>query len=409
MINIRKRNNLYEYRFEVGKVNGKRKQISKSGFKTKRDAYIAGQRAYEEFINGENTKECNMLYSEYLDYWMREYFEINYKYSTAKRYKESFSNIKKELGNYKLSVLTPYILNQALLKLYQTSGTRDALRNYQKVIKSSLRDATYYFGFIKNNPAGDLEIPRVLSFELKKNNIGHIYTKEEMEIILGRFKNNKVFICAFLTACYTGMRTGEVFALTWNDIDLDNRIIKVNKTVYAKDKEENGRWYLGTTKTIGSSREVYICDTLYSVLSDYKNLQVKYKKEYCKKYKRYTLKEIKNKYGKLVEYKVIESQSRNNKIQMVFTGKDGTYSGTDIIRYPFRIIHHELGIQCRFYDLRGNFATICLRNGCEIKDIAEILGHKRIETTQKYYILSLKENKKKVTKVFEENISLNDV
>lgn len=50
MINIRKRNNLYEYRFEVGKVNGKRKQISKSGFKTKRDAYIAGQRAYEEFI-----------------------------------------------------------------------------------------------------------------------------------------------------------------------------------------------------------------------------------------------------------------------------------------------------------------------------------------------------------------------
>lgn len=105
-----------------------------------------------------------MLYGDYLDYWMKEYFEINYKYSTAKRYKEAFSNIKKELGNYKLSVLTPYILNQALLKLYQTSGTRDALRNYQKVIKSSLRDATYYFGFIKNNPAGDLEIPRVLLF-----------------------------------------------------------------------------------------------------------------------------------------------------------------------------------------------------------------------------------------------------
>lgn len=109
-----------------------------------------------------------MLYGDYLDYWMKKYFEINYKYSTARRYKESFSNNKKELGNYKLSVLTPYILNQALLKLYQTSGTRDALRNYQKVIKSSLRDAAYYFGFIKNNPVGDLEIPRVLSFELKK-------------------------------------------------------------------------------------------------------------------------------------------------------------------------------------------------------------------------------------------------
>ena len=81
------------------------------------------------------------------------------------------------------------------------------------------------------------------------------------------------------------MRTGEVFALTWNDIDLDNRIIKIRKTVYAKDKEENGRWYLGTTKTIGSIREVYICDTLYSVLSNYKKLQIKYKKEYGKNYK----------------------------------------------------------------------------------------------------------------------------
>ena len=230
-----------------------------------------------------------------------------------------------------------------------------------------------------------------------------------MEIILGRFKNNKVFICAFLTACYTGMRTGEVFALTWNDIDLDNRIIKVNKTVYAKDKEENGRWYLGTAKTIGSHREVYICDTLYSFLLKYKVLQNNYKKEFDKNYKHYTLEEVKNKYGKLVEYKIIKSNSKRNRVERVFTRKDGTYSGTDIIRYPFRIIHHELGIQCRFYDLRENFATICLRNGCEIKDIAEILGHKRIETTQKYYILSLKENKKKVTKVFEENISLNDV
>ena len=53
------------------------------------------------------------------------------------------------------------------------------------------------------------------------------------------------------------MRTGEVFALSWDDIDFDNRIIKISKTVYAKDKEERGRWYLGTTKTSGSQREVY--------------------------------------------------------------------------------------------------------------------------------------------------------
>lgn len=167
-LNVTKRGNVYQYRFEIEKVNGKRKFITKSGFKTKNEAYIEGQKTMNLYLNGDLLTESQMTYSDYLDYWMKEYFEINYKYSTAKRYKESFSQLKKELGNFRLSALTPYILNQALLRLYQTSSTKEALRNYQKVIKSSLRDATYYFGFIKYDPAADLQIPRVLSFELKK-------------------------------------------------------------------------------------------------------------------------------------------------------------------------------------------------------------------------------------------------
>ena len=199
------------------------------------------------------------------------------------------------------------------------------------------------------------------------------------------------------------MRTGEVFALTWNDIDLDNRIIKISKTVYAKDKEEKGRWYLGTTKTIGSKRDVYICDTLYNILLDYKNTQDNYKKQYSKNYKKYILEEVKNKFGKLVEYKIVESNSRRNKVDMVFTRKNGAYSGTDIVKYPFKIIHHELGIKCRFYDLRGSFATKTLRKGCEIKDISKVLGHSRIETTENYYINCTKDNLKDVRKVLKKN------
>lgn len=132
--------------------------------------------------------------------------------------------------------------------------------------------------------------------------------------------------------------------------------------------------------------------------------QNEYNKEYGKKYKRYSLEKVKNKYGKLIEHRVIDSNSNRNRIQMVFTRKDGTYSGTDIVRYPFKIIHNELGIKCRFYDLRESFATISLRNGSEIKDIAEVLGHKRIETTEKYYISSTYEDKKKVIKTFEQKI-----
>ncbi len=168
-INIRKRGKVYEYFFEGTKVNNKRTRISKSGFRTQNEAFEYGLKAYNDYINGEiASRKSQMSYSDYLDYWMKEYFSINYKYSTAKRYSETFETIKKEIGKYKLCALTPYILNQSLLRLYQRSGTKESLRNYQKVIKSSLRDATNYFGFIKNNPAVDLQIPRVLSFDSKK-------------------------------------------------------------------------------------------------------------------------------------------------------------------------------------------------------------------------------------------------
>lgn len=168
-VNVRKRGKVYQYQFEIGTINGKRKYINKSGFKTQNEAYAAGQIAYEKYINGGVTfKQSQMLYSDYLDYWMKEYFEINYKYTTAKRYSEAFETIKKEMGKYKLAYITPYILNQALLRIAQRVNSKDALRNYQKVIRGSLRDAAYYFGFIENNQVADLQSPRVYSFEVKK-------------------------------------------------------------------------------------------------------------------------------------------------------------------------------------------------------------------------------------------------
>ena len=94
MISIRKRGNTYQYCFEERKVNGKRKQITRCGFKTKNEAYTAGQKAYDEFINGVTSIECNMLYGDYLDYWMKEYFEINYKYSTAKSASEVMNKLE---------------------------------------------------------------------------------------------------------------------------------------------------------------------------------------------------------------------------------------------------------------------------------------------------------------------------
>lgn len=90
---------------------------------------------------------------------------------------------------------------------------------------------------------------------------------------------------------------------------------------------------------------------------------------------------------------------------MVFTKDNGLYVGTDIIKYPFKIIHNELGIQnCRFYDLRGSYATQILRKGAEIRDVADILGHSRVETTENYYISSTEESRKEANNILEKVI-----
>ena len=131
-----------------------------------------------------------------------------------------------------------------------------------------------------------------------------------------------------------------------------------------------------------------------------KNIRI-FRRFYKSKYKYYYLKQAKNKYGKLIEHKIIEGNNKNKNVEMVFVKKDGTYIGTDIIRYSYRIIHKELKINCKFYDLRGRFATKVLRSGIEIKDISTVLGHSKIETTENYYITIIKDTLKKVCESFE--------
>ena len=111
---------------------------------------------------------------------------------------------------------------------------------------------------------------------------------------------------------------------------------------------------------------------------------------------------------KITEYRIIEVRGKvrlSNKINLVFVNKKGKYSGTDSIRYPFKIIHNEIGLSnCRFYDLRGSYATKILKNGVEIRDVADILGHKNIETTENFYISSTEDSRKYATDIFDDAI-----
>lgn len=404
-INIRKRGNVYQYSFEIAKIGGKRKQMTKSGFKTKFEAQQQGTKAYNEYLNTGNTfKENQVSYSDYLDYWIEHYCKSNLKYNTIQTYVTIINKyLKPNIGSYRLTSITSVRLNTFISELCMKHDySRVYFANILKVLKGSFRDACDVYGLIKYNPALTIRLPKM---NKSIEDVKHVYSQEEIEKILDRFKNDDTFTCAFLTSCYTGMRTGEVFALTWEDIDLENRIININHSVYDKKKDKKGRWFIGTTKTETGTRKIHISQTLYMALNNFKLKQDKLKKLYGNKYHYYHIEEEKNAYGKVVEYRIVENDNTGNtynNINLVFTIHDGTYKGTDIIKYPYSIIHNELGIKkCRFYDLRGSYATKILKNGVEIRDVADILGHRNIETTENYYISSSKESRKEACDIFD--------
>jgi len=404
-VNIKKRGKVYQYQFEIARVKGKRKFLNKSGFKTKAEAIEAGNLAYTEYLNaGVPFKECKISYSDYLDYWINNYCRTNLKYNTINKYQTLIEKyIKPKLGMYRLSTLTSVRLNLFITEIVdEYDFSRAYFKNILKVVKGSFRDACNLYGFIKYNPAMTLRLPKMDNIE---EDAKHLYTQEEIIKILMRFRRQETFTCSFLTSCFTGMRTGEVFALTWEDIDFENNIIHIKHSVYDKPKDEKGRWYIGSTKTISGTRDVFMSPTLSNALRNFKKRQDWLKEIYGNKYIYYHIEDVKNEFGKVIETRIVENkigEEYENNIDLIFTRNDGTYSGTDLVRYPFKIIHDEMGIEkCRFYDLRGSYATKILNNGVEIREVADILGHRNIETTENYYISSTSDSRKYATEVFD--------
>ena len=322
--------------------------------------------------------------------------------------------LKPEIGKYRLSSLTSVKLNSFIAELCNKYNFKKAYyNNILKVLKNCFRIATDVYGFIRYNPALTLKLPKIEdNNDFKK----HLYNKNEINMILERLKDDDTFTCAFITSCFTGMRTGEVCSLTWDDIDFTNRVINVKHTVYDKPDDGKGRWYIGTTKTKQGTRQISMSITLYNALTNYKKKQQYLKNVFGNEYYTYHFEDVLNKHGKVTEKRIVQNEGnilQINKADMVFTRPNGKYVGRNILNYPFKIIHKELGIKnCRFYDLRGSYATINLRNGIEIRDVADILGHKYIETTENFYISSTDENKKNVSNVFDSFMSstiINDI
>lgn len=399
-VTIQKRGNFYQYKFEIAKVDGKRKFLSKSGFKTKSEAEKEGVIAYNDYLNtGNPFSATDISYSDFLDYWLENYCYINLKYHTIEGYSNIIKNhVKPNIGYFRLSQITRSTLQEFINKIYvNKSFSKNFLNNIKKVIKGSFTYA-YETNFIKVNPAIGLKLPK---YDIPPEDPAHIFTNEEISLILDRFKNNNCVYYAFLTAYCTGLRIAEVFALTWEDIDFYNKTISVNKNILKKNQEGGTKqrhisgnsttvWYFGTCKTETSYRTIPIGDTLVNALKEYKQEQEEHRKNYGDTYMKHYKKTVINPYNNKQEIKIINAHAEIDvalpEVKLVFLKNNGVFEGTDSCKYPFKVIHYELGIPCRFHDFRDTHATRLIESGADIKAVSKRLGHRNIDTTYNIYV-----------------------
>lgn len=420
-INVIKRGSKWQYRFEGASINGKRKQYSKSGFSTKKEALEAGAKAMAEYNTiGTIITPSEMSISDLLDSWMLNYVKINLSDSTIHGYTNIVEkHLKPSIGRHMVKSATTQMLQELVNTIYIEKGfSWSSMKNIVTVIKGSFKYAQKTLKIILFSPAEDVMLP-------KKGPEDHRYRVheiDEIERILTYLMDKPHQYYAALTAYYTGMRISEVYGLTWDAVDFEHGLIRVNKIVkklsknYVKGRDRGIKgkaktiWYFGDCKTTKSFRTIPVGDRLLNELAEYKARQEENEKEYDEYYKHHFLKKEETSSRRKV-YQIITQDSTIPfpdlpETKPVFVSADGSFNGTNTWSHANQEIRSRLGIEFSFHDLRHTHATILLENGASIKDIQERLGHDKAQTTLDMYVENSPKMSKATADIFEKTSSI---
>lgn len=419
-LRTRKRGKTWEYSFEAAKVGDKRKSVSKGGFRTKADAIAAGTQAMNKYNNtGMAFTPSEISVADYLDYWFDNYCKINLKYNTQLGYLNIIENhLKPHFGSYKLNAVTGGSVQQYINQLKINGLAKSSAVGILSVLSAAYEYAIEPLGYAKENPCSRTKMPK---FE-KKPKERYIITPADFNCIIQRFPEGNPFYIPLLLGYYTGMRISEAFCLTWDDIDLESRIISVNKAVLKRNysidarkasemkdgKEETSAWYFSTPKTSGSIRKIQFGTTLYDALKREKISQKKNKMRYGEYYTDHYLKPETDEKGNTI-YRIIPVEHcidcALQKVDLVCVRENGQYVSTDSFKYCSRVIHNELKLAFDYHSLRHTHATTLIENGADVKDVQIRLGHNNITTTLQTYTHATEKMASRSVDIFEQAVS----
>ena len=299
--------------------------------------------------------------TDYLDRWLNNTVKQNAAPTTHKRYEQVVRlHVVPYIGHVRLSKLAPLHIEQLFV---QQEKNNVSARNRQMsgtALHTALSSAVR-LKLIPYNVCSDIQKPRITKREMQA------WTLEESQIFLKEAEDDRLH-ALYVVAIATGLRQGELFALSWPDFDDDTGDLFVQRTL----EEISGKLRLKETKTAKGRRRIALPRFAIDAL--------------------------------LVHRKRMLTEG-NIKGPIFCDTWGGFLRKSNFIRGSYKPLVKRAGVSAiRFHDLRHTAATLLLLQGEHPKVVSERLGHASIEITLNTYSRVLptmqKEAAKKLDKLF---------
>ena len=282
------------------------------------------------------------------------------KQSTYSSYTNLFeSYISDPFGEKRVESLNAFMLNRFSDELLHSGGKSGQGLSAVTVqaVMILLRSVLEYGAkeYDLSNAAVNVRLPKTESTEIT------LFTPFETARIRAAALRGDSYELGVLLALFTGMRIGELCALTWGDIDLARQIIHISRTLF-RIKNPNGTEpktivVIDSPKSRSSVRDVPVPPFLLSVLARLKHTQ-------------------------------------SSSYFFLTCSPQPTEPRSYTLRY--KTFLNSIGVSYRkFHSLRHTFATECIKNGVDVKSLSELLGHSSVKITLERYVHSDMELKRR--------------
>lgn len=298
-----------------------------------------------------------MKLNELLDLWLNKYAKLSLKVRSYNKYLALIKlHINPILGECNIIEISSNDIQDFIIEKLQKGNLRtgkplaiNTIYSIISILKQSFKLALM-LELIAKNPMTSIKLP-----SCKEKEIMALTREEQQRIVDYCLKSRKNNYIGIILCLYTGIRLGELLALTWEDINFKNGFLTIKKTAYTTRIKGKNEIVVDTPKTKRSNRVIPLPNKLIQLLKHYQeNAKCNY-----------------------VIY--------TNKYDMVETRS---------FQRSFESILRKCNIQhYNFHCLRHTFATRALELGIDIKTLSEILGHTNVAITLNRYAHSLLEYK----------------